>query len=215
MAAAGVVACAALLAVFLYAFDPNIISHGHYVTNDLLITGCLFLAPIAWSIFLSSRRRRDLLLESDRAALPGQRRRRAAEPQADRVGEDGLRVRLLDQQAGDRSWIRVRHEDRGARDRAQEVRQPPVVLLLRRRFRVKRRYTCTTSPWSPGGVGESLCRGFRVEEGVPAEQPASWQAGGQGGRADKVLDDGDLVDRSRSGRVAELVAARVAGMGQG
>jgi hypothetical protein len=54
-----------------------------------------------------------------------------------------------------------------------------------------------------------------VEEGVPAEQPASWQAGGQGGRADKVLDDGDLVDRSRSGRVAELVAARVAGMGQG
>ena len=55
-------ASVALLALFLYSFDPNIIAHGRYVTNDLLLTAFLFLAVIAWSAFLSSRRVRDLFI---------------------------------------------------------------------------------------------------------------------------------------------------------
>src|SRR5207302_92430 len=62
-------ASVALLAIFLYAFDPNIIAQGRYVTNDLLIAGCLFLAPIAWSAFLSTGRLRDLLRASAALAL--------------------------------------------------------------------------------------------------------------------------------------------------
>src|SRR5258708_1905720 len=54
-------ASAALLAVFLYALDPNITAHGHYVTNDLLIAACVFLASIAWGRYLAGRRVRDLL----------------------------------------------------------------------------------------------------------------------------------------------------------
>jgi Dolichyl-phosphate-mannose-protein mannosyltransferase len=53
-------AAVALLALFLYALDPNIIAHGRYVTSDLPITCFLFLAVIAWAAFLSSRRWRDL-----------------------------------------------------------------------------------------------------------------------------------------------------------
>src|SRR4030095_5984119 len=51
---------AALLAIFLYALDPNIIAHGRYITNDLLTTAFVFLASIAWAAFLSSRRLFDL-----------------------------------------------------------------------------------------------------------------------------------------------------------
>ena len=53
-------AAIALLALFLYALDPNIIAHGRYVTSDLMVTCSLFLAVIAWAAFLSSRRLRDL-----------------------------------------------------------------------------------------------------------------------------------------------------------
>jgi hypothetical protein len=51
---------AGLLAVFLYALDPNITAHGRYVTNDLLITLLTFLAIVAWGTWLKSGRRRDL-----------------------------------------------------------------------------------------------------------------------------------------------------------
>ncbi len=52
---------AALLAVFLYAFDPNIAAHGHYVTNDLLTAAFFFLASIMWGRYLNTRRAADLI----------------------------------------------------------------------------------------------------------------------------------------------------------
>jgi 4-amino-4-deoxy-L-arabinose transferase-like glycosyltransferase len=53
-------AVAALAALALYAFDPNLIAHGHYVTGDLLATACVFLACIAWARFVETKRWRDL-----------------------------------------------------------------------------------------------------------------------------------------------------------
>ncbi len=44
---------AALLALALYAFDPTVIAHGHYVKNDLPVTLFCFLAAIAWCAFLT------------------------------------------------------------------------------------------------------------------------------------------------------------------
>ncbi|HLJ44753.1 MAG TPA: glycosyltransferase family 39 protein [Bryobacteraceae bacterium] len=41
-------AAAALFAVALVAFDPNLIAHGRYVTTDLAVTLFSFLACIAW-----------------------------------------------------------------------------------------------------------------------------------------------------------------------
>jgi hypothetical protein len=38
----------ALVALTLYAFDPNIIAHGRYVTNDLAVALFSFLACVAW-----------------------------------------------------------------------------------------------------------------------------------------------------------------------
>lgn len=43
---------AALLALTLYAFDPTVGAHGHYVKNDLPVTLFGFLAAIAWGAFL-------------------------------------------------------------------------------------------------------------------------------------------------------------------
>lgn len=45
-------ASAALLALTLYAFDPNIAAHGHYVNNDVPFTLCAFLACIAFATYL-------------------------------------------------------------------------------------------------------------------------------------------------------------------
>jgi len=44
---------AALLAVTLYAFDPAITAHGHYVKNDVPLALFGFLACIAWGAYLS------------------------------------------------------------------------------------------------------------------------------------------------------------------
>ena len=53
-------AVAALGALSLYAFDPNLIAHGHYVTGDLLASACIFLACITWARFVETKRWRDL-----------------------------------------------------------------------------------------------------------------------------------------------------------
>ena len=52
----------ALLALFLYALDPNFLAHGHYVTNDVLLCLLAFLACIGWDAYLRAWRVRDLLL---------------------------------------------------------------------------------------------------------------------------------------------------------
>ena len=43
---------AALLAVLLFAFDPNVLAHGRYVTTDVIVTLTMFIACITWSRFL-------------------------------------------------------------------------------------------------------------------------------------------------------------------
>ncbi len=52
---------AALVALFLFATDPNIIAHGRYATTDLLLAFFFFLAVAAWAGYLVRRRVRDLL----------------------------------------------------------------------------------------------------------------------------------------------------------
>ncbi|MGC9969490.1 MAG: glycosyltransferase family 39 protein [Bryobacteraceae bacterium] len=52
---------AALGALFLYATDPNVIAHGRYVTNDLMVTLFAFAVVIAWAKYLETKRRRDLV----------------------------------------------------------------------------------------------------------------------------------------------------------
>jgi 4-amino-4-deoxy-L-arabinose transferase-like glycosyltransferase len=44
---------AAMLALALYAFDPTVTAHGHYVKNDVPVTLFCFLAAIAWCAFLT------------------------------------------------------------------------------------------------------------------------------------------------------------------
>ncbi len=51
---------AALLALLLYALDPNLIAHGRYVTTDLVGTLFVFLAVILWTRFLEHSRKRDV-----------------------------------------------------------------------------------------------------------------------------------------------------------
>jgi len=53
---------AALGALFLYATDPNVIAHGRYVTNDLMVTFFAFVVVTAWTKFLETKRRRDLVV---------------------------------------------------------------------------------------------------------------------------------------------------------
>jgi 4-amino-4-deoxy-L-arabinose transferase-like glycosyltransferase len=50
----------ALGALFLYATDPNMIAHGRYVTNDLMVTLFTFVTVMAWAKFLETKRKRDL-----------------------------------------------------------------------------------------------------------------------------------------------------------
>jgi len=53
---------AALAALALFAFDPNLIAHGHYVTNDVWAAAGVFLATIAWARWLETKRWRDLAI---------------------------------------------------------------------------------------------------------------------------------------------------------
>jgi len=47
----------ALLAVFFFATDPNLLAHGRYVTSDLPVALMIFLAAVTWSKALETRRR--------------------------------------------------------------------------------------------------------------------------------------------------------------
>jgi hypothetical protein len=62
-------AAAALFAVAMCAFDPNLIAHGRYVTTDLPVTVFYFLAAFLWMEYLSTGRLRDLALASLAFAL--------------------------------------------------------------------------------------------------------------------------------------------------
>jgi len=50
---------AAILAVWFFAFDPNVIAHGRYVTSDLFVTFFSFLACIFFGEYLLDARKRD------------------------------------------------------------------------------------------------------------------------------------------------------------
>jgi len=52
-------ALAALVALLLFAFDPNIMAHGRYATNDLYLAFFFFLAMVLWNRAL----RRDTLID--------------------------------------------------------------------------------------------------------------------------------------------------------
>lgn len=47
---------AALLALVLFAFDPNILAHGRYATNDLCLALFIFLSAICWNRALARGR---------------------------------------------------------------------------------------------------------------------------------------------------------------
>jgi hypothetical protein len=53
---------AALVALLLYVFDPNILAHGRYVTTDLIAALFIFLGVVTWEQWLDSGRRRDLMI---------------------------------------------------------------------------------------------------------------------------------------------------------
>lgn len=53
-------AAAALIALVFYAFDPNLIAHGRYVTTDAPMAVFCFLTCAAWCEYLIAGRRRDL-----------------------------------------------------------------------------------------------------------------------------------------------------------
>jgi 4-amino-4-deoxy-L-arabinose transferase-like glycosyltransferase len=60
---------AALIAVVLFVFDPNIIAHGRYVTTDLAVAGFFFLACLAWASWLERGGRWRLLAAGAGVAL--------------------------------------------------------------------------------------------------------------------------------------------------
>jgi hypothetical protein len=62
-------AAAALLAVTLCAFDPNLIAHGRYVTTDLPVTVFYFFACVLWVEYLENGRPRNLALAAAAFAL--------------------------------------------------------------------------------------------------------------------------------------------------
>jgi hypothetical protein len=55
-------AAASLLAVFLFATDPNLIAHGRYVTSDLIAALAFFLSVVTWTRFLYLRSTASLVL---------------------------------------------------------------------------------------------------------------------------------------------------------
>lgn len=62
-------ALAALIALALYALDPNITAHGRYVTTDLPLTLTVFAACLAWVWHLESGRKRALAAAAALAGL--------------------------------------------------------------------------------------------------------------------------------------------------
>jgi 4-amino-4-deoxy-L-arabinose transferase-like glycosyltransferase len=46
----------ALSALAMFAFDPNLVAHGRYVTNDLLVSALIFAACATWIEYLHDRR---------------------------------------------------------------------------------------------------------------------------------------------------------------
>jgi hypothetical protein len=60
---------AAMLAVFLCAFDPNLIAHGSYVTTDFPVSALYFFAAVLWTDYLVSGRFRDLMIAAVAFAL--------------------------------------------------------------------------------------------------------------------------------------------------
>lgn len=54
----------ALIALIFFAFDPNLIAHGHYVTTDLIISLTIFLTCTFWADFLDTPTWKNLLLSS-------------------------------------------------------------------------------------------------------------------------------------------------------
>ncbi|HEY2844796.1 MAG TPA: glycosyltransferase family 39 protein [Bryobacteraceae bacterium] len=52
---------AALCALALFAFDPNIIAYGRYAKNDMLVTLWSLMATVAWADYLRGGRRRSLM----------------------------------------------------------------------------------------------------------------------------------------------------------
>jgi len=55
-------AAAALFALLLFAFDPNVIANGRYVKNDVAVTLFAFVSCAAWGGFLENRRKSRLVL---------------------------------------------------------------------------------------------------------------------------------------------------------
>ena len=54
----------ALVALWLYCFDPNVVAYGRYVKNDLLTTLLVFLAMAVWDAYLTNPRRVRLVAAS-------------------------------------------------------------------------------------------------------------------------------------------------------
>lgn len=54
-------ATAGLLCAVLFVFDPNIVAHGRYVKNDILVALFCFLSVVTWGEYLINARRRWLL----------------------------------------------------------------------------------------------------------------------------------------------------------
>ena len=50
---------AGIVALALYATDPNFIAHGHYITNDVLAAAAVFGSAITWLRAVETDRRRD------------------------------------------------------------------------------------------------------------------------------------------------------------
>ena len=60
---------AGLIALTLFAFDPNFLAHGRYITTDLIAALTIFCASIAWGRFLNTLQWRDALLAGLTLAL--------------------------------------------------------------------------------------------------------------------------------------------------
>src|SRR5689334_9540695 len=53
---------AALTALALYCFDPNLTAHGRYVTTDMIAALTIFLSCASWWRYLDSGKRADLVI---------------------------------------------------------------------------------------------------------------------------------------------------------
>ena len=62
---------AALAALLLLVFDPNLIAHGRYVTSDLMVTLLIFAACLAWHDYLIGESSRALLASGLLAGAAG------------------------------------------------------------------------------------------------------------------------------------------------